>query len=184
MNLSRRRGNAVRETLSSAGVIERVTIATRSGRVVLYQLTSLGRDVCASIDINPGVRSRESLDHRFWVNRAAKHFETEGYEVLREHPVKGNGAVDILATKPGQTVAVEVETGKSNTKDNLNKIKHAGFDRVVLFATSPTAVAACGKAIDSPRKDSSAPAELLTWLDISYCLKRPCCTMPCGHLFS
>lgn len=36
LNLSRRRGNAVREALTSAGIIERVTIATRSGQVVLY----------------------------------------------------------------------------------------------------------------------------------------------------
>jgi len=56
----------------------------------------LGRNVCASANIDPGARSRESLEHSFWVNKAAKHFEREGYEVLREHPVKGNGAVDIL----------------------------------------------------------------------------------------
>lgn len=130
-------------------------------------MTDLGRKVCASIHIDPGVRSRESLEHRFWVNRAAKYFEREGYKVLREHPVKGNGAVDILAKKPGQTVAVEVETGRSNTKENLNKIKNVDFDRVILFATSPMAVAACGKAINSPGKGSSAPVEILTWLDIS-----------------
>jgi len=81
--------------------------------------------------------------------------------------IKGNGAVDILAKKPGQTVAVEVETGKSNTKENLNKIRHADFDRIVLFATSPMAVAACGKVIDSPRKGSTTPVVILTWLDIS-----------------
>ena len=75
----------------------------------------LGRSVCASGNIDPGPRPRESLEHQFWINNAAKHFEKEGYEV-REHPVKGNGAVDILATKPGHTVVVEVETGKSNTE--------------------------------------------------------------------
>ena len=167
LNLSRRRGNAVRETLTSAGVVERVTVATRSGQVVLYQLTDLGRNVCASANIDPGARSRESLEHSFWANKVAKHFENEGYEVLREHPVKGNGAVDILAQKPGQNVSIEVETGKSNTKENLNKIKNAGFDRIVLFATSPVAVIACEKAINSPGKGFSTPVKMLTWLDIS-----------------
>ena len=167
LNLSRRRGNAVRKTLTTAGVIERITIATRSGQVILYQLTDLGRKLCASVNIDPGAKPRESLEHRFWVNKAARHFVREGYEVLREHPVKGNGAVDIMAKKPGRKVAVEVETGKSNTKENLRKIKNVGFDRVVLFATSPMAIAACRKAIGSHGKDNSASIEMLTWLDIS-----------------
>ena len=166
LNLSRRRGNAVRETLASAGVIERVTIATRSGQVVLYQLTDLGRKVCTSINIDPGPKPRESLEHQFWVGRAAKHFEKKGYDVVYEHPVKGNGAIDILARKPGQTVAVEVETGKSNTGENLDKIRHAGFDRVILLATSPAAAVACQKAMAEAPKELPAN-ELLTWLDLS-----------------
>ena len=37
LNLSRRCGNAVRESLASAGLIERVTIATRSGQVAVAE---------------------------------------------------------------------------------------------------------------------------------------------------
>ena len=165
LNLSRRRGNAVRESLSSAGVIERITIATRSGQVVLFQLTDAGRALCSSLDIDPGPKPRESVEHMFWVDRAAKYFEREGYEVAREHPVKGNGAVDVLAQRPGEKVAVEIETGKSDTKENLTKIAHADFDRIVLVATSPAGSEACQKAMaaitDGP------PVQLLTWLDVS-----------------
>lgn len=75
--------------------------------------------------------------------------------------------MDILARKPGQSIAVEVETGKSDIKENLNKIKHADFGRVVLFATSPMAVAARGKAMNTSRPGASGPIEMLTWLDIS-----------------
>ena len=82
-----------------------------------------------------------------------------------EHPIKGNGAIDMLASKPGQKVAVEVETGKSNIRKNLNKIENAGFDRIVLVATSPAAVSSCQKIIDS--NDKSSTVELLSWLDIS-----------------
>jgi energy-coupling factor transporter ATP-binding protein EcfA2 len=164
LNLSRRRGNAVRESLDSARLIERVTIATRSGQVVLFQLTDAGRALCSSLAIDPGPKPRESLEHMFWVERTAKHFERQGYEVRREHPVKGNGAVDILATRPGETIVVEIETGRSDTKENLNKIANAGFDRIVLLATSPTGSEACQKAIASASDD--LPVQLLTWLDI------------------
>ncbi len=167
LHLSRRRGNAVRQSLQSAGVIEAVPIATRSGQVVLYQLTDSGRSVCTSVSIDPGPRPRESLEHRYWVRKTAEHFEKKGYEVTREHPIKGNGAVDILAERPGERVVVEVETGKSDIKANLSKIKGGGFDRVVLVATSPSAVNACQSAIDAMENIDPATAELLTWLDIS-----------------
>ena len=139
LHLSRRRGNAIRQSLSAAGIIEAVPIATRSGQVVLYQMTEFGRSVCSSVGISAGSRPRESLEHRFWIRRAAEQFEKKGYEVVKEHPIKGNGAVDLLATRPGQRVAIEVETGKSDIKANLAKISDADFDRVVLIATGPDA---------------------------------------------
>jgi len=167
LNLSRRRGNAVREALSSAGIIERVVIATRCGQVVLYQLTDFGRSICTSHNIDPGPRSRQSLEHKFWVDRTARYFENKGYEVRCEHPVKGNGAVDILATKAGRRIAVEVETGKSNVKSNLRKIKSADFDRVILVATSPAAANLCQGLVGAREHYNSLRIELLTWLDIS-----------------
>jgi len=167
LNLSRRRGNAVRRHLSSAGIIERVTVATRSGQAVLYELTELVRDVCSSMGIDAGLKPRESLEHRFWVKQTARYFEKKGYKVSCEHPVKGNGAIDLLAEGPGEKITVEVETGKSDTKTNLAKIKKADCDRVLIVATSPTAVAGCQKAIGSAERQKSVQVELLTWLDVS-----------------
>ena len=99
--------------------------------------------------------------------KAARHFEKKGYEVTREHSVKGNGAIDILATKPGQKVAIEIETGKSNIKENLNKIGTAGFDGIVLVATSPAASGACQRAIESAGVNTAPTVELMSWLDLS-----------------
>ena len=166
LNLSRRRGNAIRESLARAGVIERVVIATRSGQVVLYQLTQAGRAVASGHHIDPGPAPRESLEHKYWVGKAARHFENKGYAITREHPVKGNGAIDILATRPGQKIAVEVETGKSNIKENLSKIRTAGFDRIVLIATSPAASGACQRAIEGAGVDPSPRVDLMSWLDL------------------
>ena len=92
--------------------------------------------------------------------------EQKGYEVVCEHPIKGNGAIDILAQRPGERVAVEIETGKSDVKGNLEKIRNVGFDRIVLIATSPAATTVCQKVIDSHPQDKSR-IEQLSWLDIS-----------------
>jgi len=81
LNLSRRRGNAMRRHLAEVGVIEAVPIATRCGRVVLYQLTARGRKVCVSHDIDPGSVPRAGLEHRYWVMRVKQQFERQGYEV-------------------------------------------------------------------------------------------------------
>ena len=169
LSFSRRRGNAVRQSLHAANIIEAMPIATRSGQVVLYQLTDFGRSLCASVNIDPGPKPRESLEHRYWINKTAEHFEKKGYEITREHPIKGNGAIDILAEKPGHRIAIEIETGKSDIKANLTKVKDADFDRVILIATSPAAVTACQKAIKNLPDEYSHnhSVELQTWLDIA-----------------
>ena len=85
----------------------------------------------------------------------------------REYAVDGNGTVDLLAERPGERLSVEIETGKSNIKENINKLRNADFDRIVLVATSPAGVSACQKAIDAVDRGCKPVVELLTWLDVS-----------------
>lgn len=163
LHFSRRRGNAIRTDLLTAGLIEAVSIATRSGQVVLYQLTDAGRSTCERLGIDPGPAARASLEHSYWVMRVAEQFTRTGYDVTREQAIAGKGAVDLVAERGGERVAIEIETGKSDIAANLTKLAHAGFARVLLVATSPSAAAACQRAIE---KDGSAQAvRLHTWLD-------------------
>ncbi|MDM8004582.1 MAG: hypothetical protein QUV05_00290 [Phycisphaerae bacterium] len=167
MNLSRRRGNAIRQSLAAASIIEAVPIATRSGQVMLYQLTDHGRSVCESVGIDPGPVPRAGLEHRYWVMKVKEHFENLGYGIALEHPIPGDGAVDLLAQRPGERVAIEIETGKSDIKMNLAKVKKAGFDRLIMVATSPTAVSACHRAIEDAGLSKGSSVELMTWLDVA-----------------
>lgn len=167
LHFSRRRGNAIRTDLHTAGLIEAVAIATRSGQVVLYQLTDAGRNTCQRLGIDPGPLPRASLEHTYWVGQLAEHFAARGYEVTKEHAIPEGGSVDVVAKNDTARVAIEVETGKSDIAANLRKLRGAGFDRIVFLATSPTAIAACQKAIDAAPPENRGPIELLTWLDIS-----------------
>ena len=167
LHLSRRRGNAVRESLESTELIERCAIATRSGQVVLYQLTDHGREVSQSFGIDPGPKSNQTLEHQYWIERTAKQFAGDGYTVKYEYPIKGHQAVDIYACRAGEKIAIEIETGKSDIKANLEKIRNKQIDRIILVATSPTAVSACQKAINSRTKDQGLPVKLFSWLDVS-----------------
>jgi len=167
LHFSRRKGNAIRQDLDKAGLIEAVAIATRSGQVVLYQLTDAGRLVADDNGIDSGPAPRVSLEHRYWVRRVADHFENDGYALTHEYAIEGNGAVDLVAERRDERIAVEVETGKSDIKTNIAKIRKAGFNRLVLMATSPSAVGACRRALDDLGPQSSQEVECLTWLDIS-----------------
>jgi hypothetical protein len=135
--------------------------------VVLYQLSEEGRSICTTLGLEPGPRPRASVEHAFWVQRAAGHFENRGFEVTAEHPVPGDGVVDLLATRPGERVAIEIETGKSDIRANIKKLAAAGFERLVLIATSPAAVDGCRRALDERDPTARPRAELLTWLDVS-----------------
>jgi hypothetical protein len=166
LNLSRRRGNAIRQSLQSAGFIDAVPIATRSGQVVLCELTDHGRTIAESQGIDPGPPPRAGLEHRYWVGRIAAHFERQGYDTAIEYHIPGDGHVDLAATRASERLAIEVETGKSDIPANLEKLRGAGFDRIILVATSPSAVSACQKAMHSCTEAHSCPVELMTWLDI------------------
>ena len=147
--------------------MDSVPIATRSGQVVLGQLTDLGRSLCLSAGLDPGPVAVESLEHRYWVRKTDQYFTGKGFDVVREYSVGGNGAVDLLASRPGEKVAIEIETGRSDIHANLAKMRGAGFDRTVVVATSPSAAAACRRAVDATSGGDPPTVEVLTWLDIS-----------------
>ena len=95
-----------------------------------------------------------------------EHFEKLGYTVLQEYHIESDGAVDLLAERQGERIAIEVETGKSNIKANLTKVRDAGFDRLVFVGTSPAAVGACHRAIEAEGMEKDPSVNLMSWLDV------------------
>jgi hypothetical protein len=167
LHLSRRRGDAIRRFLIANHLIEPIRIATRTGQVVLYQLTDAGRITCNDLGLGQAAKQQESLEHRYWVEQAARYYENQGFIVTREYAVKGNGAADIMAEKPGSRIIVEVETGKSDIQSNLKNSLKARPDKVVFISTNPQAIVACKKVVDSYGHNAGIEIELLTWLDVS-----------------
>lgn len=167
LNFSRRRGNAIRQHLADIGIVTPVLIATRSGQVVLYDITDTGRKVCKYLGIGSTPFTRESLEHRYWVNEAMSYFRKRGYEIEKEQIIKGCQAIDILAHRPGERIGVEVETGKSDIVANLTKLKNTGLDGVILVPTCPSATTKCQKAIEKVNDRLVPKIGILNWFDIS-----------------
>ena len=51
-------------------------------------------------------------------------------------PIGGGKAVDLVATKGKEHIAIEVETGKSDAQGNVRKCEEAGFHKVVVKSTT------------------------------------------------
>lgn len=166
LHLSRRKGNAIRQSLQTAGLIEAVPIATRSGQVMLCDLTDAGRSAAEAHGIDPGRPSRAGLEHCYWVSRVAEHFARRGFEVIHEYHIPGDGHADLVAERPGERIAIEVETGKSDISANLEKLRGAGFDRIILVASSPAASAECLRIYSALPEDQLASIKLQSWLEI------------------
>ncbi len=48
----------------------------------------------------------------------------------------GDGkAVDLVASKDGKRIAIEIETGKSDVDRNVRKCKQAGFRKIISVHT-------------------------------------------------
>lgn len=136
LETNRRKGNAWKEQCLERELIAAVDIPTREGRVVLLQLTDQGRAVLEALGHQAPPPSRwGGLEHEYWKDRVRTHFEEMEFAVTEEAPV--NGFTDLVVETPAGPLGVEIETGKSDWRKNLEKNLRKGFARVLIVATTP-----------------------------------------------
>ncbi len=137
LELSRRKTHAIKTALVRGGLVEAVDVSTGSGRTVLLALTGEGKATLqrAGVDTS-GYLARGGIEHEYWRSRIVEALERDAYKVTHEHRIDGNGAIDILAERDGERLIVEIETGQSDVPENVRKCLAAGFERVLIAATS------------------------------------------------
>lgn len=129
---SRRKGNTHKENLINAGLITPVEVFTKSGRVVLLQLSEEGR---IELGLNPKADNRRgSVTHEYWKQQYAKYYQNQGYSVEIEKAIGEGKTVDLLATNDDQVIAIEIETGKSDILANIKKCLTQPYQRIILVA--------------------------------------------------
>ena len=82
---------------------------------------------------------RGSIVHEYLKRFYAAHFKDEGYHVELEAP-RTNGRVDVLARKGAESIAVEIETGKSDVVWNVKQNLMSRFSSVFVVATDEGAL--------------------------------------------
>jgi hypothetical protein len=134
LGLSPRRGTGCQRLLVRRGLILSCPITFGHSRIKILSLTELGK---AALGIHEADADRlGGPEHRYWKKRLAEDLRARGYDVTEEYPLGGGKAIDLVATRNGERVALEIETGKSDVLANVKKCLGAGLDKVILVATS------------------------------------------------
>jgi hypothetical protein len=135
LNLSTGKGNRLKDQLIEQGWLQSQSIDLGQTRKVVLAITKQAKEVLGIKDVSP---THGSLEHVYWQSWYAQRFREHGYQVSLETP-RRSGQVDITAEKNGQKIAVEIETGKSNYIRNLRQNLLAGYNQIIVIATTKDA---------------------------------------------
>ena len=132
---SRRKGNELKNSLLKKQFIDTEEIPTKSGRVIVLKLTREGKRICNEPIIKKSKDIREGgITHEYWKNKYAELLKSKGFDITFEKPIGEGKSVDVVATKNGKQIAIEVETGRSDILSNINKCLQANFDKIIVVA--------------------------------------------------
>jgi hypothetical protein len=140
LGLSRRKGNEIQKNLIDSGLVQTAKLPIRTGWTVLLSLTPRGLEELRGFDPGRAQRAKgfisRSLEHEYWRTRVAEHFRSKGCDVQDELHLEGGKSVDLVVACQKKTIAIEIETGKSEPLANVNKCLEAGYQEVISVATS------------------------------------------------
>ncbi|PHS04792.1 MAG: hypothetical protein COA78_16090 [Blastopirellula sp.] len=131
------KGNQWKTQLVQNGLArpERVKV-NRTSRVIL-RLTDEARLLMLPRE---GLDPQASFTHEYWKRRVAYQLEDQGYKVMLEAPRKrGGGNMDISATRASESVAIEIETGKSDVVANVKR-NLLNAQKVIVVSTDEMAL--------------------------------------------
>ena len=133
LGVSRRSGNRAKEGLTAKGLVQSVSIGTKTGKVVLLEPTSKVRDVLKDAGIRVTSPRAGGLTHAYWKSALGKAFSDRAWAVAEEKAIGGGQTVDLTAERAGEKVAVEVEIGTRGCENILRLLKHR-FDWILSFS--------------------------------------------------
>jgi len=146
--------------LLGSGLVTALPLRTPEGSTTLLEPSAQALEWASARGVvRPPVNG--SLIHEYWCDRVAKQLASLGWAVKREVLYR-DGRLDMLSTREGKSLAVEIETGKSNWVKNIQLLeRHSADHKFVLWLESET--------IDRARVMAEnialcSPNQILQWL--------------------
>jgi predicted transcriptional regulator len=118
-------GYRIIEELLSLDLIISVTIDGNR----LYELTGKGKESLGKKIVKKG---RGGLEHRYYIEKIKEHYlQNEGFTFIEKDDI------DLVVETVEKTMAVQVETGKSDMQGNLTKLGRYKADFKYMVTTNP-----------------------------------------------
>lgn len=125
------KGHRVKRALLDKNTLAEESVTINRTRRTLLRVPAHLRQ---AITNTPQEQRRESLVHEFWKHAYAEQYRSQGYHVTIEAP-RHQGRMDILARNSTESVAIEIETGKSDVAQNVHQDLASGATRIIVIAT-------------------------------------------------
>ena len=133
IGINRYQGNQVQRRLIDKGLITWRPVSTRTGRLKVLVLTDEGKKAIPEVKIEKVFHKQGSWEHEYWKFRVGEHYRRKGYKVTFEYKIGDGKSVDLVAEKDRKRIAIEIETGKSDSIYNIRKDLEAGFEEVIIL---------------------------------------------------
>jgi len=130
-------GNRIKGELVFSGWLEGVVIELGNTRKFVTRLTKKGKEY---LGLDSGNTDKSSIEHEYWRRFYHQRYaEKMSYRTELEAKRKTFGNVDVLALKDGKSIAIEIETGKSDIFQNIRENLLSRYDRLLIVATNKKA---------------------------------------------
>ena len=133
-------GNSIKDSTIAKGLARFAAVSTPTGHVKILSLTDPAREVLERAGVNVQRPRHGGAEHEYWKYAVGEHLRRHGFSVSEEVPLGEGRTVDLLATREGERIAVEVETGRSDVIANV--LKCAAIDGKVVFVFTDPAIRA------------------------------------------
>lgn len=163
LGLSRRKGNALRQTLEQLRLVTPLAVSRPSGVLTLLELTNEAKSWLR--------RTRSTLTplhggllHAYWQNECRRLLEAHGWKVKLEwRKPDSQHLIDVMASKANRTLLIEVESGKSDWKKNLEQLKSTQVTHKAMLWIGDRA--AMKAKPDGQEVDHIVPKGLGAWIN-------------------
>lgn len=129
--MNKYQGNKIQKSLLEKNLSSWRPVSTQKGRLKVLVLTDKGKRAILDVRIEKLFHKKGSWEHEYWKYRVGEYYRKRGYKITYEYKIDEGKSVDVVAEKDGKKIAIEIETGKSDSIYNIRKDLEAGFDRTI-----------------------------------------------------
>ena len=132
LGLSSSAGDAVKNELARKGWVREVRVRLRGRNITALPITGAGLTALRKTSWDGEYATPDDHAgpaHEFWKAWLFSELRKSGIQVAAEKLWQSGHRVDLLAVVQGRQVAIEIETGKSNVKANLDAALREGLNQ-------------------------------------------------------